>query len=198
MNELMTAFQSMDTLLQAFWICALVASLVLVIQFVLMLIGIDHGDMDFDVHDGDTLDLGGSLNLITVKNVIGFLVGFGWAGVCFYSSITSAFLLILVALLVGCLFVAMFIFIYKQGRKLDKDGTFRIADCLDKTASVYLRIPSGGEGKGKVQISINGSVHEIDALTDEDEIKSGQTVKIVEIVDNETVKVINEQHNLVI
>ena len=80
MNELMTAFQSMDTLLQAFWICALVASLVLVIQFVLMLIGIDHGDMDFDVHDGDTLDLGGSLNLFTVKNVIGFLVGFGWAG----------------------------------------------------------------------------------------------------------------------
>ncbi|MDO4802395.1 MAG: hypothetical protein Q4A15_09545 [Prevotellaceae bacterium] len=92
----------------------------------------------------------------------------------------------------------MFILIYKQTRKLDRNNTFCINDCLNKTASVYLRIPAGGEGKGKVQISINGSVHEIDALTDEDQIKSGTIVKIVEVLDNETVKVINEQNNLVI
>ena len=198
MNELMTAFQGMDTLQQVFWVCAIVASLIFIIQFVLMLIGLDHSDIDLDIHDGDTLDLGGSLNLFTIKNVIGFFVGFGWSGVCFYNSITSMPLLLIVSLLIGCVFVAMFVLIYKQTRKLDKDGTFKISACLNKTATVYLRIPAGCEGKGKVQISINGSVHEIDALSDEDEIKSGQTVKIVEIVDHETVKVINEQHNLVI
>lgn len=198
MEELMTTFQGMDTILQVFWVCATVASLIFVIQFVLMLIGLDHSDIDIDIHDGDTLDMGGSLNLFTIKNVIGFFVGFGWTGVCFYENITPVGLLIFVAILVGLVFVAMFVLIYKQTRKLDKDGTFSIQDCLGRSANVYLRIPQGCEGKGKIQISINGSVHEIDALTDEDKIESGMTVTVVEIVDNETVKVINQQHNLVI
>ena len=59
----------------------------------------------------------------------------------------------------------------------------------DTIVSVYLRIPATGSGKGKVQVSQNGSVHELDALTDGDEIPSGAKVKIVEIIDNETVKV---------
>ncbi len=200
MEELFTTFQNLDVLLQFFWGCAVIASIIFVIQFILTLFGIDHGDLstDFDIHDGSTMDLGGTINLFTIKNLIGFLMGFGWAGVCFYNSISSTFLLILSSFAVGCLFVAMFILIYKQTRKLDRNNTFCINDCLNKTASVYLRIPAGGEGKGKVQISINGSVHEIDALTDEDGIKSGTIVKIVEVLDNETVKVINEQNNLVI
>ena len=198
MDNLITTFQGMDTLLQVFWIIALISSVVFVIQFILTLVGMDHSDIDVDFDGDGTMDFGDGINLFSIKNLFGFLVGFGWTGVCLYDSITSDFVRILVAVCVGCLFVAMFVLIYKQTRKLDRNGAFDIHDCLNKTANVYLRIPAGGEGKGKIQISINGSVHELDAITDEDAIPSGQNVKITEIIDNETLKVVNNQFNLVI
>lgn len=198
MEELITMFNNLDTAQKVFWGCAIVVSIVFVVQFVLTLIGMDHSDIDVDFDGSDTMDLGNGVNLFTIKNFVNFFMGFGWAGICLHNSITHPLLLIVVAFLVGVLFVAMFVGIFKLTRKLEKNGTFSINDCVGKSASVYLKIPAGCQGKGKIQISVDGSVHEIDALTDEDEIASGQNVKIVEIVDNETVKVINTQYNLVI
>ena len=191
MGELFAQYGAMPLLLQIFWGCAVVASLIFLVQMVLTLIGMDSSDMDVDFDGANTMDLGGGLNLFTIKNFIGFLVGFGWAGVCFYNSITSSVLLILVAVIVGLLFVGIFVVIYKQTKKLEHNGAFQIDEVKGTTVSVYLRIPAQGSGKGKVQVSQNGSVHELDALTDGEEIPSGAKVKVVEIVDNETVKVVH-------
>ena len=191
MGDLFTLYGGMPLLLQIFWGCAVVASLIFIVQMVLTLIGMDSSDMDVDFDGANTMDLGGGLNLFTIKNFIGFLVGFGWAGVCFYNSITSSILLILVAVIVGLLFVGIFVVIYKQTKKLEHNGAFQIDEVKGTTVSVYLRIPAQGSGKGKVQVSQNGSVHELDALTDGEEIPSGAKVKVVEIVDNETVKVVH-------
>lgn len=191
MGELFAQYGAMPLLLQIFWGCAVVASLIFLVQMVLTLIGMDSSDMDVDFDGANTMDLGGGLNLFTIKNFIGFLVGFGWAGVCFYNSITSSILLILVAVIVGLLFVGIFVVIYKQTKKLEHNGAFQIDEVKGTTVSVYLRIPAQGSGKGKVQVSQNGSVHELDALTDGEEIPSGTKVKVVEIVDNETVKVVH-------
>lgn len=189
MNELFTTFGNMPLLLQIFWGCAVVASVIFLIQMVLTLIGMDSSDVDVDFDGADTMDLGGGLNLFTIKNFMGFLVGFGWTGVCFYDTIASPILLILAAFVVGCLFVGIFVFIYKQTKKLEHNGAFKIEDVKGMTVSVYLRIPSEGTGKGKVQVSQNGSVHELDALTDDEEIPSGAKVKVIDIIDQETVKV---------
>lgn len=202
MGEILTTYNELSTMMQIFWGCAIVSSLIFAVQFLLTLFGLDHSDIDADIDfNTDTdhdLGAGGSLNLFSIKNLIGFLVGFGWAGVCFSSSISSPFWLTVVATLVGAIFVATFIFIYKQTRKLDQDGTFKIEECLGKTATVYLRIPGAENGKGKIQISINGSVLELDALTDDDDIPSGQNVKVTEIINNSTVKVTNSQYSLIV
>ena len=50
-----------------------------------------------------------------------------------------------------------------------------------KTAEVYLTIPANKTGKGKILISVNGAVHELDAMTEGEEIKSGKTIKVVKI-----------------
>jgi hypothetical protein len=189
MGELFTMYGELPLLLQIFWGCAVVASLIFIVQMVLTLIGMDSSDVDVDFDGANTMDLGGGLNLFTIKNFIGFLVGFGWAGVCFYDAIPNVILLLLVAFVVGCLFVGIFVVIYKQTKKLEHNGAFKIDDVMGTTVSVYLRIPANGTGKGKVQVSQNGSVHELDAFTDGEEIPSGAKVKIVEVIDNETVKV---------
>lgn len=198
MEELMNMYSGLDTLQKVFWVCAVIATLVFIIQFILTMLGMDHTDLDVDFDGSDTMDMGNGINLFSIKNMINFFMGFGWAGICLKDSISSPVLLTLASIVVGGLFVLMFMYIFLKTRKLEHDGTMKIKDCLNRTAQVYIRIPAGGEGKGKVQISLNGSVHEFDAITDEDEIPSGTTIKITEVLEGQILKVVNIQNNLVI
>ena len=182
-------FQSMDAWMQVFWGCAVMGSLIFIVQMVLTLIGMDSSDMDVDFDGADTMDLGGGISLFSIKNFVNFIVGFGWAGVCFGSAIANKWLLTLIATLVGVAFVLMFFFIKKQTKKLEHNGAFDIADCVGKTVDVYLRIPAAQSGKGKVQVSLNGSVHEFDAMTEGDTLASGQKAKVLSVVDGSTVLV---------
>lgn len=186
MDGLMTWFEALDTLQQVFWGCAILGSLVFIVQAILTLVGMDSSDVDFDIPDGDTLDFGG-LSLFSIRNLVNFFVGFGWGGVSFYSTVSNPLLLVLIATVSGVLFVLMFFFIYKQTRKLESNGAFDINNCEGKIADVYLRIPAAGEGRGKIQISVNGSVHEIDAMTKGDAIATGKKVRVVEICDSSSV-----------
>ena len=70
-------YQSMDTWMQVFWGCAIVGSIIFIIQMVLTLIGMDSSDMDVDFDGGDTMDLGGGISLFSIKNFVNFIVGFG-------------------------------------------------------------------------------------------------------------------------
>lgn len=187
-------FNSLDAIQKIFWACAIIGSIFFVIQVILLFIGLDSdADIATDTpdFDGDTTDVGGGFSLFSIKNLVNFIVGFGWGGVCLRNTIENSTLLTIVALFVGFAFIGIFFVIYKQTRKLETNGAFRIADCLDKVADVYLRIPNKGEGKGKVQISVNGSIHEIDALSNDTAIATGAKVKIIEIIDETTVKVEN-------
>lgn len=144
-------------------------------------IGADASDgvnADFDA------DFSGSdapFQLFSLRNLINFLLGFSWTGISFYNSLTNKTILILVAFFVGVLFLFMFFIIIKQLQKLAEDNTFRIAQTLNKSAEVYLTIPEKKTGKGKIMISVNGSFHELDAMTENDKITPGTLVKIVKI-----------------
>ncbi|MBR2630131.1 MAG: serine protease [Bacteroidaceae bacterium] len=189
MQTYLEMFQAMDTWMQTFWVCAIGGSVIFIVQMVLTMIGMDSTDIDVDYDGADTMDLGGSISLFSIKNFVNFIVGFGWAGVCLADVIENKVILSLVAMLVGIGFVAMFFYIRKQTRKLEHNGAFQIEDCVGKTVNVYLRIPAQKGGMGKVQVSLNGSVHEIHAMTEGDELLSGQKAVISSIIDNSTVMV---------
>ena len=187
---------ALEPMQQMFWGCALVASVVFLIQMVLTMLGMDghNVDVDFDVADfgdvdTDTMDMGGALSLFSIRNLVSFFVGFGWAGVSLQNLIGNNFWLVLVSILVGAFFVWVFFVVKKQMRKFEANGAFDIKRCEGRTANVYLRIPGQNAGKGKIQISVNGAFHEVDALTDGDPIASGQKVRVVEVIAGETVRV---------
>lgn len=176
-------YSQLDTTMQVFWGCAIVGSVIFLIQAVLTLIGMDSDlnmDTDIDLGEGDTMDLGGGLSLFSIRNLVNFMVGIGWGGICLRSAISNDFLLCVVAILIGCAFVWLYFIIRKQTRKLESNGAFNIKSCEGKIADVYLRIPAEGQGKGKVQVSINGSVHEVDAVTEGPELPSGAKVTVLE------------------
>ena len=63
-------------------------------------------------------------------------------------------------------------------------------DCVGKVCNVYLRIPAARGGKGKVQMSINGTIIEWDAITDDkDIISTGSQVKVIEVTGGSTLLV---------
>ncbi|MBR0272745.1 MAG: serine protease [Bacteroidaceae bacterium] len=204
-------FAGLDTTMQILWACAIAASVVFIIQNALMLIGLGGMDADvdadvstdFDVHtdfDGDaggdadistghtghegTLGSAGIFSLFTLRNFINFFLGFGWGGISLAGAVPNKALLVFLSFLIGVLFVAVFAVLMRMMLKLEKSGNFKIQDCVGQTASVYLRIPANHAAAGKIQISINGSVHELNAFTDEAEtLATGSRVKVIKVID---------------
>lgn len=165
-----------------FWTVALAASAIFLVQALLTLVGMD-ADTDFDVSDMhvDTMDNGGALSLFSIRSLINFFVGFGWAGVTFLGYGLDITIVVCLSVAVGIAFAYMYLFMRKQLKKLERNGAFKITDCVGMSCQVYLRIPAAGTGKGKVQVSVNGSVLELNAVTDGDAIPTGTTVRVVSI-----------------
>ena len=183
---MMDLFNSLEPLQKFFWTIACCASLVFIIQTVMTFIGlgtdtdVDAGPMDGSV---DSMEDGSLSGVFSFRNLVNFLLGYGWAGVLLNDSIDKGWLLQLVAIAVGLAFVLAFVFMFRQVMKLSHDGSFKMSEAVGLKADVYLRIPAARSGRGKVQVSVKGSIHEIDAVTDSDtEIPTGGQVEIVEVL----------------
>ncbi len=176
---------SQDGLLQGFWYVALFSSIIFAVQTVLTFIGsTDMGGINADF-DGNLDDVSAPFQLFSFRNLINFMLGFGWTGVTFYNSIESKFLLVALACLVGILFIIIFFILIREILKLSEDNTFRIESLVGGTGRVYSPIPGRLTGAGKIQISVNGTMHEIGAATEDfHQISSGTMVKVDRIKNN--------------
>lgn len=181
----MEFLQDAEPLLRTFWYIAAPVTVIFIIQTILTFVGgdsMDGVDADFE---GDLSGGDAPFQLFSLRNLINFLLGFGWAGIAFYTLIPNKTLLIILAVICGILFVAIFFMIVRVFLRLAEDNSFKMEHALHKTAEVYLTIPANRTGKGKILISVGGSLRELDAMTNEKEpIHSQSTVKIVKIENN--------------
>lgn len=174
-----TFLDGMDALQQGFWMVAIVASVIFLIQTMMTFIGSDASDGVNADFDGNLDHADAPFQLFSLRNLINFLLGFGWTGVTLYESFSNKMLLLALAVIVGIVFVALFFFIIKQILKLTEDNSFNIDSLVGKTGEVYINIPPRMSGSGKVQISVNGSNHELSAMTNSDKpILSSSVVKV--------------------
>ena len=170
-----------------YWGIAILASLVFTIQTIMLFVGFDTdadfggGDVAFDV-DG--------LALVSVKTVSCFPLGFGWSGVILAPFFENGWIVALISLGVGALFMLGAWFLLKQVLTLSQDNTFHADKIVGYTADVYLRIPADADKSGKVMVSYEGSLHELQAFNASGEdIPTGAKVRIVEAIDDATVRV---------
>ena len=190
MNDLILFYKELPFMMQIFWGCAIVSSVFILVQLVLSLIGMGDFEFDADAAAADGLDASGGVDLFTVKNITNFFVGFGWAGISLRDVIETDWILLAVSVGFGILFVVIFILLFRQLMKLENNSAVGVEETVGKNADVYLRIPAGRGGKGKVQLSIKGAVKEYNAVTDEAEnIPSGTIVRITEIIGKDCVLV---------
>lgn len=198
MQDILNWFSMLEGADRLYWYVAVFASTVFLVQTLLTFIGIDHfdssADVDFDASgvgdaaDGHTLGAFGISQLFSIRTIIYFMLGFGWGGICF-DSIEALWLRGLVAVLTGVVFVAIFFCIMRMMFGLETSGNVSIKECMGQTAEVYLRIGAERSSKGKVSISLRGSLREYDALTDGPEIPSGAKAKVIDIIGTNTLLV---------
>ena len=174
-------------MLYTYWVVAIVASVIFAFQAISLFVGFDTdtdlsgGDVDFDV-DG--------LNLVSVKTVACFLLGFGWTGALCHPHIASPVVLGLLAFGVGLAFMVLIALLLRSVLRLSQNNSFRIEQTIGQTAEVYLAIPEGHGALGKITVSINGSLRELLALNpDGTPIATGAKVRITAVVDSQTVAV---------
>ena len=197
---------SLSVIMKVLWGITLAASLVFVIQTVMTFIGADAGgDFDVDAGGGMGVDLddvssamGTGMNLLTFRNLVNFLLGFGWTFILLQKNISSTGVLLFISVLVGLALVAIVMYMFKWLSSMQQSGTIDVykaaVGCHGK---VYLTIPGARSGEGKVQITINNSVREYAALTDSDTLKTGTPIKVLEVLSPSTL-LVEELDSLII
>ena len=204
-------WSSLSTLMKALWAITLSASLVFVIQTIMTFLGADtdfnadfsgdfSGDVPADIPgdiSGDAADAGTGMGLLTFRNFVNFVLGFGWTAVLLRDGIESNTLLFTIAIVVGVLLVIIVMLLFKWLSNMQQSGNIDVyKSAVDCTGKVYLAIPGGRQGQGKVQITINNAVREYDAVTDGDALPTGKDIRVVDIVGPNTLLV--EEMNSVI
>lgn len=175
------------------WGITLSASLIFVIQTILTFIGADtdfNTDFDVDSTAIDGTDGDSGMGLLTFRNFVNFFLGFGWTSVLLHDRIKSDVILMIVSILIGVVLVATVMMLFKWLSGMQQSGNIDIyKSAIGCSGKVYLTIPACRRGEGKVQISINNSVREYNAVTDGDTLKTGADISVVEVISDNTVLV---------
>ena len=191
----MTVWWTSLTLLgQIFAIMAIPATIILVLQTVLLMFGLggghdaDAGGLeaghDFDVHTGDH-DAGGDhdmhdghgheggdaagLRLFTVRGFVAFFSIGGWAGIASLDYGAPPMLSVAIAVIGGLAAMLLTALIIKWSLKLQSSGNIDMQNATGKTGEVYTPIPPNMQGRGKVFVTVQERFVDVDAVTDSDE-----------------------------
>ena len=193
---------SMDVMTRIFWAIALASSLIFVIQSVLTFVGADADasgmDMDAGASVDDPSDMGTGMGLLTFRNFVNFFLGFGWMALIMKEKTSSLSLVIIVSAIVGALLVVAVMMLFKWLGSMQETGNIDVyKSAVDCRGTVYLTVPAERRGEGKVQIVINNSVREYNAQTDGPELKTGASIRVVDIV-NPNVLLVEEERSVII
>ena len=180
------------------WGITLAVSLIFIIQTVATFLG---ADADHSMDGGLDTNLDGipddpsfadvhstGMNLLTFRNFINFLLGFGWSAVLL-TEIPWGWRIV-IAVAIGCGLVALVMYLFKWLSHMQQSGNINVyKSAVGCTGSTYLTIPGARKGQGKVQITINGAVREYEAITDGDTLPTGTRIRVVEVIDPSTLLV---------
>ncbi len=167
----------------AFWVAAIAGSLAVLTQMILLMFGIGESDGDVDADtdfDGDGFDF----PIFTVKSLIGFIGGFGWGGLIAVDKELSTSMQLLYAVVAGIVLALLVSTILYLLSKLKHTGNLRISNAIGKIGDVYLHIPAKRKGTGIVHVIVQDSMQELKALTDGEEIATGEKIQVTGVLDN--------------
>lgn len=139
------------------------------------------GTFDHSVDGGNPSDFS-SMRMFTLQTIVAFLTVFSWTTIVAIQGGLPTGLAFAVGLVLG--FIVMFAVakIVQLSARLAENGTLDVRNCLGLTGTVYIPIPPKGQGEGKVNVTVQGQLRELSAVTSEGEmIRTGSQVRITDI-----------------
>lgn len=178
MNEWWTSLEMLE---KAYWVITFVGSLFFIFILIMTFAGGDaeeFGDAEFD---------GGiDFQFLTFKNIVGFITIFGWSGLASIHSGWSSTTTVIVSSVAGLIMMAAMASLFYFLRNSGESGTLDLNNAIGCVGEVYLPIGKERSTIGKVSVKVQGSLRELEALTDEDQdLSSGNVIKIINIVSDE-------------
>ncbi|HHB79534.1 MAG TPA: hypothetical protein ENK85_09915 [Saprospiraceae bacterium] len=188
---------------QFFWGTAIISTILFLLQTIMTFLGMDsHGDVDVDTGGDVDIDFDGDLEgdletdggdgghfgvdhdfrVFSIRSIIAFFTFFSWGGILILNAGLSIYLAILVGLgfgLSAMFFVAWVLF---KVANLTEVGTEDLSLAIGQTGEVYIPIPRERTGKGRIQIIISQGIKELDAITNDTRISTGEKVIVLDIL----------------
>jgi len=177
-------FSNLSLLLKIYWLIAIIGSLVFTIVIILAFTGGDADEFE-DLDSEIDADTGIGFQFITFKNLVGFFTIFGWSGIACLEAGLSKPLAIIISLFSGLVMMTIMAAMFYFMRKLTNSGTLNYKNAIDAIGEVYLTIGANRSKMGKVSVRVQGSLRELDALTDSfTALQSGTIIKVVDVTNN--------------
>ncbi len=180
-------WSELDLMSQVYWTITAPATLVFLFLVVISIFGSDVDsdvptEFDHPLADGDGIPF----QLLSLKNIVGFFTMFGWSGLGFIGAGLAVWLVILLSFLCGfAMMLAMALLFYFMS-KLVESGNMNIRNAVGRTGEVYLPIPGKRQGLGKVQITVQGTLQTLDAVSDDPEIiPTSSLVQVTDVINNQ-------------
>lgn len=168
-----------------YWVVAGISTVMLVILMIMALIGGDADGLDADIDSEIDGDFGVDFQFLSFKNLMGFLTIFGWSGIACLEEGFSKPITIIISVICGLLMMLAMASLFYYLAKLQSSGTLKFENALNQIGEVYLTIGAKRSKIGKVSITVQGTLRELEALSDaENDLTQGNVVKVKEITDN--------------
>jgi len=187
-------WSDLDLMSQVYWTIAAPATLVFLFLLVISIFG---SDVDSDVPtetdhpmDGDGIPF----QFLSLKNIVGFFTMFGWSGLGFISAGMAPWLVIVLSFVCGLVMMLVMATLFYFMSKLTDSGTLNMKNAIGHLGEVYLIIPANRKGMGKVQLSVQGAIRTLDAITDDSEpIVTSSIIEVLDVIDQQILLVKRNQ-----
>nr|WP_299072339.1 hypothetical protein [uncultured Allomuricauda sp.] len=178
-------FAALTLFEKIYWLVALISSAIFVVLIILTIVGGDADDMGGDVDAEVDGDGGIGFQFLSFKNLMGFFTIFGWSGIACLDGGLSKGLTVGISVFCGLIMMTAMAALFYYLAKLQSSGTLKLKNALNEIGEVYLTIGANRSKIGKVSINVQGTLRELDALTDEEhDLTQSNVVRVKEITAN--------------
>lgn len=144
-----------------------------------------------DDHDGPGLEEAGQaaagLHLFTLRGIVAFLTLFGWGSLWLCQLGVLPAVALFLGFWMGLAGMVAIAVVVRQAVRLQYDGTLDIRNAVGLTGSVYLTVPAGRAGQGKVNVLVQEQLREFDAISDSPQpIPTGADIVVTGLAGRDT------------
>lgn len=165
-----------------YWIMAGISSTIFVFVLITTFLVGDADGVDGDVDTEIESDTGIGFQFFTFKNLVAFFTIFSWAGISCIDAGFGKGVTILVSSIAGLFMMFIMGALIYYIHKLVSSGTLKLENAIGNVGEVYLTIGANRSKIGKVHVTIQGALRELDALADSDEaLKTGTVIKVIDV-----------------